>query len=195
MGTATDYYGDETAATPTITAKNGATTWGTDDGDHHRRDSRPGRDHRRPRPRPAPRPTTNVTLGYQLDDQFGNATTQHRRRRRSTLSTSSTKGFFAATLGGDGTLGGTATVTFANGVGTATEYYGDETAATPTITAKNGATTWGTTTVTITAETTGHDHGRPRASGQTATVEHRLRQPAGGHGRPTPSATRSRAPT
>ena len=35
-------------------------------------------------------------------------------------------------------------MTFANGVGTATEYYGDETAATPTITATNGATTWGT---------------------------------------------------
>ena len=44
-------------------------------------------------------------------------------------------------------------MTFANGVGTATEYYGDETAATPTITAKNGATTWGTTTVTITKVT------------------------------------------
>ncbi len=42
-------------------------------------------------------------------------------------------------------------MTFAIGVGTATEYYGDETAsASTTITAMNGATTWGTTKVTIT---------------------------------------------
>ncbi len=42
-------------------------------------------------------------------------------------------------------------MSFGNGVGTGTEYYGDETAATPTVTAKNGSTSWGTQAVTITA--------------------------------------------
>ena len=42
-------------------------------------------------------------------------------------------------------------MTFANGVGTATQYYGDETAASPTITAINGTARWGTNSVTITA--------------------------------------------
>jgi hypothetical protein len=39
-------------------------------------------------------------------------------------------------------------VTFALGVGTATEYYGDDTAQGATVTAKVGATTYGTATET-----------------------------------------------
>jgi len=65
-------------------------------------------------------------------------------------------------------------VTFANGVGTATEYYGDETAATPTITAKNGAATWGTTTVTITkvtvAESVSGNSGGPGAASESVNL-------------------------
>ena len=111
--------------------------------------------------------TTNIALGLQLEDQYGNATTSTGTTTL-TLSSSSTKGFFATTTGSGGTLGASATVTFANGVGTATEYYGDETAATPTITAKNGAATWGTTTVTITkvtvAESISGNSGGPGAA-------------------------------
>jgi len=61
-------------------------------------------------------------------------------------------------------------VSFGNGVGTATEYYGDETAATPTITANNGSNTWGTTTVTITARTSGDTMTIVQGSPQSATV-------------------------
>ena len=78
--------------------------------------------------------TTNVALGLQLEDQYGNNATSTGTTTL-TLSTSSAKGFFATTNGGTGTLGASTTVTFTNGVGTATEYYGDETAASPTITA------------------------------------------------------------
>ncbi len=81
-------------------------------------------------------------------------------------------------------------MTFANGVGTATEYYGDETAATPTITAKNGAATWGTTTVTITAQTTGDTMTIVQGNNQSATVEHRLRHRPRGTRQSTRSATR-----
>ena len=101
--------------------------------------------------------TTNIKLSLQLTDQYGNGTISSGTTNL-VVSTSSTKGFFNAATGGAGALGGTATVSFANGAGTATEWYGDEAAATPTITAKLGTNTgptWGTTTVTITAKTTG----------------------------------------
>ena len=93
--------------------------------------------------------TTNIALGLQLVDQFGNNTTSVGTTTL-TLSSASAKGFFNATNGHSGTLGATANVSFGPGVGNVTEYYGDETVASPTITAKNGAATWGTTTVTIT---------------------------------------------
>ena len=94
--------------------------------------------------------TTNVTLSLQLQDQFGNNATSSGTTTL-TLSTSSAMGFFATSSGTSGTLGGTISVSFTPGVGTGTTHYGDETAATPTITATNGSSTWGTTTVTITA--------------------------------------------
>ena len=46
--------------------------------------------------------------------------------------TPSGRGFSATTTGSGGTLGDGATVTFASGVATATEYYGDQAAATRT---------------------------------------------------------------
>ena len=69
------------------------------------------------------------------------------------MSTPSAEDFFATTNGASGTLGGTINVTFNNGVGTATAYYGDEKAETQTISALNGASTWGTATATTTPGT------------------------------------------
>ena len=89
--------------------------------------------------------TTNVTLGLQIQDQSGN-TTVSSGTTTLTLSTSSDSGFFAATLGVTATLGNTINVSFANGVGTATTFYGDENAGTPTLAAQAGATSWGTST-------------------------------------------------
>ena len=82
--------------------------------------------------------TTDMKLNLQLEDQYGNATTNTGAPLTLTLSTSSARGFFAATNGGTGTLGGNLQRTFGTGVGTGAAYYGDETAGTPTITAKNG---------------------------------------------------------
>jgi hypothetical protein len=96
--------------------------------------------------------TTNVTLSLQLGDAFGNTVTSS---GTTTLTLSSPTGtdFFATSLGATGTLGNTINVTFNNGVGTATTYYGDKKAETPTITAKNsGGTTWGSTSaITVNA--------------------------------------------
>ena len=96
--------------------------------------------------------TTNMALSLQLQDAFGNNTTSSGTTTL-TLSTPSAQDFFATTNGASGTLGGTINVTFANGVGTATAYYGDEKAETQTISALNGASTWGTATATTTPGT------------------------------------------
>ena len=61
-------------------------------------------------------------------------------------------------------------VTFANGVGTATEYYGDEAAGTWTVNALNGSSNWGSTPVTITAKTTGDNMTIVAGNSQSATV-------------------------
>jgi hypothetical protein len=88
--------------------------------------------------------TTNLAITFQLEDQYGNDTTA---AGGLTLALTRTgNGFFAATDGATGTA--TANVTFALGVGTATEYYGDDTAQGATVTAKVGATTYGTATET-----------------------------------------------
>ena len=113
--------------------------------------------------------TTNISLGFQLQDSYGNNTTSSGTTSL-TVSTSSAKGFFSTSNGGTGTPGAAVTVSFNNGVGTATEYYGDETAATPTITAKNGSTSWGTTTVTVTAQTSGDTMTIVQGSPQSTTV-------------------------
>ena len=60
----------------------------------------------------------------QLQDQFGNNTTSSGTTTL-TLSSPSTTDFFAATSGASGTPGNSINVSFANGVGTATSYYGD----------------------------------------------------------------------
>ena len=97
--------------------------------------------------------TTNVTLGLQIQDQSGNNTVSTGTTTL-TLSTSSDSGFFAPTLGVTGTLGNTINVSFANGVGTGTTFYGDENAGTPSLSAQAGATAWGTSTpLTVTAGT------------------------------------------
>ncbi len=114
--------------------------------------------------------TTNVNLGLQLEDSVRQHTTAGPGTTL-TLSTSSAKGFFASTMGGTGTLNAPVNLTFANGLGTATEYYGDEAAsASTTITAKNGTNSWGSTTVTITAKTTGYTLTIVSGSPQSATV-------------------------
>ncbi|HEY3841954.1 MAG TPA: hypothetical protein VGL48_01775 [Acidimicrobiales bacterium] len=148
VGTGKAYYGDEAAETSTITAKNGTNTWGTTTVTVN-----PGAASK-VAITPAPTSvtassTTNVTLSLQLQDQFGNSATSSGTTSL-TLSSPSSKDFFNNTSGATGTLGGTISVTFANGVGTGTTYYGDETAETPTITAKNGSSSWGATTVTVT---------------------------------------------
>ena len=149
VGTATSYYGDEGAETNTITAKKGSSTWGTVS-----QTVTPGPAAQvtiTPNPSTATASgTTNVALGLQLQDQFGNNTTSSGTTTLA-LSSPSATDFFAASSGVSGTLGNTINVSFANGVGTATSYYGDEKAETDTITAMNGSTTWGSGSVSITA--------------------------------------------
>lgn len=95
--------------------------------------------------------STNVTLGLQLADQYGNPTTSASATSL-TLSTNSSRGFFNGVLGGSGSLGAPTTVVIpAGGTGATTITYGDENAGSPTITAKNGSSTWGTVSLTINA--------------------------------------------
>ena len=170
VGNVTEYYGDETASASTLIAiKNGAATWGTTTV------TITGGTATQVVITPTPASasasaTTNIALGLQLEDQYGNTTTSTGTTTL-TLSSASAKGFFATTNGAGGTLGATANVTFTNGVGNVTEYYGDEKASASTlITAKNGAATWGTATVAITAQTSGDTMTIVAGSGQSATV-------------------------
>jgi trimeric autotransporter adhesin len=151
VGTATIYYGDQGAETDTITAKKGSSTWGTVSVTVT--PAAAAQVIITPSPLTATASgTTNVTLGLQLQDQFGNNTTSSGTTTL-TLTSPSTTDFFTATGGASGTLGNTINATFANGVGTATVYYGDEKAETDTITALNGSTPWGSASVSITAGT------------------------------------------
>ena len=170
VGNVTEYYGDEKASASTlITAKNGAATWGTATVTIN--PGAAGLVVITPAPGSAgASATTNIALGLQLVDQFGNNTTSVGTTTL-TLSSASAKGFFATTNGASGTLGATANVTFGPGVGTATEYYGDEKASASTlITAKNGAATWGTATVAITAQTSNDTMSIVQGNDQSATV-------------------------
>ncbi len=92
--------------------------------------------------------TTNIQLSLQLQDSDGNSTTSSGTTTL-TLSTSSANGFFATSSGVAGSA--TLAVTFSNGIGTGTAWYGDKSFGTPTITAKNGTSAWGTALPTITA--------------------------------------------
>ena len=170
VGNVTEYYGDEKASASTlITAKNGVATWGT------ATVAITGGTATQVVITPTPgsvgaSATTNIALGLQLEDQFGNNTTSVGTTTL-TLSSASAKGFFATTNGASGTLGATANVTFGPGVGTATEYYGDEKASASTlITAKNGVATWGTATVAITAQTSNDTMSIVQGNNQSATV-------------------------
>ena len=79
--------------------------------------------------------TTSIKLGFQLVDQYGNTTTAGTGGITLSVSSTSTKEFFSTASGGTGTLNTPVNVTFASGVGTATEYYGDEAAGTWTVNA------------------------------------------------------------
>ena len=170
VGTATAFYGDESASTTrTITAVNSGATWGT--ANVTITGGTPSRVVISPSPSSATASsTTNITFGLQLVDQFGNNATSTGTTTIA-LSSNSSKEFFSTSLGGTGTLNAPINVTFPNGVGTATSYYGDEAAsASTTITGKNGANVWGTTTVAITAKTTGDTLSIVSGSPQSATV-------------------------
>ena len=168
VGTATEFYGDKTAsASTTITAKNGATTWGTTTVTITAGTASQAAITPTPSSATANN-KTSIQLSLQLQDQFGNNTTSSGTNTL-TLSTASATGFFAATTNTSGS-GSTINVTFTNGVGTGTTFYGDTiTSASTTISAKNGATTWGTTTVTITAGTASQVAITPSPSSATAS--------------------------
>ena len=122
-------------------------------------------------PNPDPSSASSVTgtaLGVQLVDQYGNKTTAGTGGISLTLSTSSSKGVFSATNNATGSA--TATISFASGAGTATEYYGDQAAGSPTITAKKLTATWGTASPTITAKTTGDTMTIVAGNSQSAAV-------------------------
>jgi type II secretory pathway pseudopilin PulG len=96
--------------------------------------------------------TTNVTVTLLVEDQFGNATTNSTGNSQTvTVSSSSAGGFFATSSGASGTLGGTINVTIANGASSASTFYGDETAGSPTLTAAISGFSLGSGTPTITA--------------------------------------------
>ena len=99
--------------------------------------------------------TTSIALGFQLVDQYGNNTTAGTGGITLSVSSTSSKEFFSTASGGTGTLNTPVNVTFVSGVGTATEYYGDEGAGSWTVNALNGSNNWGSTPVTVTAKTTG----------------------------------------
>ncbi len=95
--------------------------------------------------------TANVTLTLQLEDAWGNHTTSASATQFSLTSTS-TKGFFAGALGNSGTLGAAGAVTIpANNTGIGTGYYGDENAGQPIVGAENvaAAAEWGSEQLNI----------------------------------------------
>ena len=141
--TQTAYFGNENVGPDTISAINGTTNWGSasltiQGGAATQVAITPNSTS------PAVAALTNTILTFQLEDQFGNAVTSN---GTTTLTLSdSGNGFFAAA---DGVTGApTLNLTFAGGAGTATAYFGNETSGSDVITAKNGASAWGTSTVT-----------------------------------------------
>jgi type II secretory pathway pseudopilin PulG len=100
-------------------------------------------------------PASNVTnslLSFQVIDAWGNDTVSNGATVL-TVSSTSTGGFFGAGPGVAGPLGTSSTVLIPSGAPTATEYYGDELAGTPTIFAYDAGTPqkFGSTTLTIAA--------------------------------------------
>jgi hypothetical protein len=139
------YFYDQSSGPDTITAVNGTTNWGSvglniQSGPATQVAITPSTSS------PAVSATTNTSLSFQLEDQFGNSATSV---GTTTLTLSdSGNGFFAASNGATGAS--TYSLAFAN-VGTATAYFGNEASGSDVITAKNGTTSWGTSTVALTA--------------------------------------------
>lgn len=144
--TATAYFGDENAGPDTISAVNGTTNWGSAaltiaGGAVTQVAITPGP------ASPTVSAKTNTSLAFQLEDQFGNPATSV---GTTTLALSdSGNGFFATSNGATGAA--TLNVTFATGVGSATAYFGNQASGSDIITAKNGASVWATSTVTLVA--------------------------------------------
>jgi hypothetical protein len=141
--TGTAYFGGETTGPDTISAVNGTTLWGTQaltivSGTPTQVSITPSTT------TPAVSATTNTTLSFQLEDQYGNLATS---ASPITLALTAGSGFFSTTSGTSGSA--TINVTFASGAGAATAYFGDQTSGGDTITAKNGTTTWATSAVTL----------------------------------------------
>jgi type II secretory pathway pseudopilin PulG len=82
---------------------------------------------------------TNAQLNLQVVDSWGNPTISNGVTTL-TVSSSSAGGFFSVANGSSGSLGVATTVTIPSGSPSATIYYGDETAGSPTITAYNSQT-------------------------------------------------------
>jgi hypothetical protein len=144
--TAMAYFGDANTGPDTISAVNGTANWGSasltiQGGGATQVAIVPGTS------TPAVSSLTNTSLSFQLEDQFGNSATSS---GTTTLALSdSGNGFFATANGVAGTS--TLNVTFADGVGTATVYFGNQGSGADIISAKNGASTWATSTLTLAA--------------------------------------------
>ncbi|MGH3733080.1 MAG: beta strand repeat-containing protein, partial [Acidimicrobiales bacterium] len=96
---------------------------------------------------PTPPPASasaNVTLTLQLEDAWGNDTTSTSATQFS-MTSSSSRGFFAGVLVGAGTLGASGSATIPANTGSTTVFYGDENAGQPLLGAENvaAAAQWG----------------------------------------------------
>ncbi len=143
--TQTAYFGNENAGPDTITAVNGTTNWGSVSLNTQALPASqvaitPSTSS------PAVSAATNTTLSFQLEDQYGNSATNV--GIPNLILSDSGNGFFAATNGAAGMS--TLNLTFASD-GTATAYFGNETSGSDVISALNGTTPWGTSTVALTA--------------------------------------------
>src|SRR5665213_993004 len=112
---------------------------------------------------------TDSTLTIQLVDAWLNPTTSTSVTNLS-LRSSSGRGFFASANGLSGTLGAAAAVSIPSGIGSISEYYGDENAGTPVISAQNTGTAYGSGTLTVNAKTTSDTANLVQGNSQVARV-------------------------
>ena len=140
--TATAYFYNGSLGPDTISAVNGTTHWGS--ASLTIIGGAPTQVVITPNPSSAAvSSVTNTSLTFQLEDQFGDPATSS--GTTTLVLSDSGNGFFATSNGTSGTS--TLNITFANLTGTATAYFGNETSGSDVITAKNGASVWGTSTV------------------------------------------------
>ena len=145
QSSATFYYGDSKVGTPTITAAANGLTSATQ---QETIASGPAAQLTFTNSAVSGTASTNATLGpltVQEQDAFGNTTTSALTINLSSSSTGTSE--FAATSGG----GATTSITIAAGRSTASFFYGDTQAGTPTITGAATGLTSGTQTETINA--------------------------------------------